>query len=266
MVATLLKPPQDELVLRASDALSFVDSATGEAVTAGLVCSLVQRRDGRLLGRSRSTPSGVHHWPELPDRWRQPAPTPPVLADVLVRDELERFQPLSLPWPLPIALTGQIIGNTVVGAARLLRVSLLSAPGRRAPPGLVSLYGQLSWQADDAPVAWARVSYVEGAGRVRDGASDAQGRLALHLPRPRPDKAGSPPEPAAQLRVFANRALAAASVPDVLTFAVQPEVLALAGEAVDNAYAPPALITGEPLILATLGLPPARRELRLRPI
>ena len=137
MVATLLKPPLDELVLPASDALGFVDSATGEAVTAGLVCSLVLRRDGQLLGRSRNTPSGVHHWPDLSDRWRQP--TPPVLADVFVRDELERFLPLSLPWPLPIALTGQLIGNTVFGAARLLRVSLLSAPGRRAPPGMASI-------------------------------------------------------------------------------------------------------------------------------
>jgi len=264
MVATLLKPPRDDLVLPASDALAFVDSATGVPVTTGLACSLVLRRDGQLLGRSRSTPSGVHHWPDLSDRWRQP--TPPVLADVVVRDELERFLPLSLPWPPPVALAGQIIASTVFGAARLLRVSLLSAPGRPAPPGLASIYGQLSWQADDTPVAWACVRYIDGAGRVHDGASDAHGRLALHLPRPRPDKAGSPPEPAAQLRVFTSPALADVSVPDVLAFAGQPEVLALAGEAANDAYAPPAFIAGEPLILATTGLPPARRELRLKPI
>jgi hypothetical protein len=264
MMATLLKPPLDERVLPASDALAFVDGATGEVVTTGLICSLVLRRDRQLLGRSHSTPSGVHHWPDLSDRWRQP--TPPVRADVFVRDELERFQPLSLPWPLPVAVTGQIIASTVFGAARLLRVSLLSAPGRQAPPGLVSIYGQLSWQADDAPVAWARVSYVDGAGRVRDGASDAQGRLALHLPRPRPDKAGSPPEPAAQLHVYADPDLADDGVPDVLAFAEQPEVLALSSEAMDDAYVPPAFIAGEPLILFTLGLPPARRELRLKPL
>jgi len=267
MVATLLKPPLDELVLSASDALAFVDSATGEAVTTGLVCSLVLRRDGSVLGRSRGTPSGVHHWPELSDRWRQP--TPPVLADVFVRDALERFQPLSLPWPLPTAITGQIIASTVFGAARLLRVSLLSAPGRPAPPGLASVYGLLTWQLSGAAVAWARVSFVDGAGRAYDGASDAQGRLALHLPRSRPDKAGSPPEPAAQLHVFASPALAGASVPDVpdvLAFAAQPEVLALANAtANDDAYLP-VLVPGEPLVLASIGPPPTPRELRLKPL
>ncbi|MFN3303882.1 MAG: hypothetical protein ACK44A_09200, partial [Roseateles sp.] len=85
-----------------------------------------------------------------------------------------------------------------------------------------------------------------------------------------PDRPGSPPGPAAQLRVFADPALAAAAqalgAPDVLAFAAQPEVRALADAAADDAYLPPAFVTGEPLVLATLGLPPARRELRLAPI
>ena len=263
MAFALLQPPLDELSLQAGDALAFVDGATGEAITSGLRCSLVLRRDGKLLGRSRATPSGVHHWPDLADRWRQPSP---VLADVFVSDELERFLPLSLPWPLPAAPAGQIVAVTAHGAARLLRVNLLSAPGRPAPQGLASLYGQLTWQVDDAPVAWARVSYLDGAGHAHDGASDAQGRLALHLPRPRPDKAGSPAEPAPQLRVFANTALAGSRVPDVLAFAAQPEVRALASETTAGTYVPPKFTSGEPLVLATQDLPPLRRELRLEPI
>jgi hypothetical protein len=270
MAIALLKPPLDVLLLPAGDALAFVDSATGEAVTAGLRCSLVLRRGGKLLGRAMTTPTGVHHWPELSERWRDPDPAAPVFADVVVRDERERFQPLSLPWPLPAAPVGQVIGGTVLGGARLLRVSLLSAPARRPPPGMASVHGQLLWQADGAPVAWARVSYFDGDGRVHDGASDAEGRLSLHLPSPRPNRPGSPPAPAAQLRVFADPALAAASLglgaPDVLAFAAQPEVRALADVAASGAYAPPAFIPGEPLILATLGLPPAHRELRLAPI
>lgn len=266
----LLKPPLDDLLLPAGDGLAFIDGASGEAVMAGLRCSLVLRHGGKLLGRSRMTVSGVHHWPELSQRWRQADPAAPVFADVLVRDELARFQPLSLPWPLPVVPVGQIIGGTVLGGARLLRVSLLSAPARRAPPGMASVYGLLTWQASGEAAAWARVSYFDGDGRVHDGGSDAEGRLSLHLPLPRPNRPGSPPAPAAQLRVFADPALATASLglgaPDVLAFAAQPEVRALADAALSDAYAPPAFVTGEPLILATLGLPPAHRELRLAPI
>ncbi len=270
MVIALQRPPLDELLLPAGDALAFVDAATGEAVTAGLRCSLVLRRGGRLLGRSALTPSGVHHWPDLSERWRDPAPAAPVFADVVVRDEQERFQPLSLPWPLPAAPAGQIIGGTVLGGARLLRVSLLSAPARRAPPGMASLYGLLAWQVDGVAAAWARVSFIDGDGRMREGATDAEGRLSLHLPLPRPDRPGSPPGPTAQLKVFAARSLGPASVglgaPDVLAFAAQPEVLALANAGASSAYLPPALVPGEPLVLATLGLPPAQRELRLAPL
>ena len=270
MALTLLDPLLDEVLLPAGDALSFVDSASGEAVTAGLRCSLVLRRGGKLLGRSVATPTGVHHWPELSERWRDPAPAAPVFADVVVRDEQERFQPLSLPWPLPAAPVGQIIGGAVFGSSRLLRVSLLSAPARRPPPGMASIYGLLVWQAGGDAAAWARVSFTDGDGRVREGASDAEGRLSLHLPMPRPNRPGSPPGPAAVLQVFADPALAAASLglgaPDVLAFAAQPVVRALSNVGGGTAYAPAVFVPGEPLILATLGLPPAHRELRLEPI
>lgn len=86
MPTALLEAPQDLLSLPAGDALGFVDAATGEAVANGLSCSLVLRRGGRLLGRAQATPSGLHHWPELAERWRDPAPAAPVFADVLVRD------------------------------------------------------------------------------------------------------------------------------------------------------------------------------------
>ena len=267
MAATLLRPPLDELLLPAGDALAFVDSATGMPVQSGLRCSLVLRRGGKLLGRAVASPSGAHHWPELAERWRDPAA--PVFADVIVRDEQGRFLPLSLPWPLPTTPAGQLIGGAVFGGSRLLRVSLLSAPARRALPGLASVYGLLMWQADGSPAAWARVRLTDGDGRVHEGASDAEGRLSLHLPRPRPHRAGSPPSPAPELRVFADPALGAASLglgaPDVLAFASQPVVRALANASGSAPYVPPAFTIGEPLILASLGLPPAHRELRLAP-
>ncbi|MFN3304041.1 MAG: hypothetical protein ACK44A_09995, partial [Roseateles sp.] len=88
MALALLKPPLDEWQLPAGHALAFVDAASGEAVTRGLHCSLVLRRTGQPLGQARATPSGILHFPELPERWRDPLP--PALADVVVRDELAR--------------------------------------------------------------------------------------------------------------------------------------------------------------------------------
>lgn len=264
MVATLLRPPQDSLVLPAGPALAFIDGATGQPVENGLRLSLLLRRGGRLLGRAAVSAAGAWHWPDLDDRWRNAAPGDPVLADVVVRDTQDRFLPLTLPWPLPAVPTGQIVSVTVIGGARLLQVSLLSAPGRRVPPGMVSLFGHLVGQASGQPIAWARIRFTDTDSRVHEGSTDAEGRLALHLAAPRPQRPGAP---APQLAVFADAALGTASIglgaPDVLAFAGQPAAVALADAGAATPYAPPVFNPGEPLILATLGLPPTQRELRL---
>lgn len=260
-VMTRREPTLQRTRLPVGEALVFVDLASGDLVTTGLRCCLVQRGGGRLLGRSVVTPSGLHVWPDLPQRWRQPQEGP--CADVLVRDELQRFQPLSLPWPLPARPVGQILGDRVVGGMRLMRVGLFTSPTRRPPPGVCSVYGLLTWQVDGEPAAWARVRLIDGEGRAHQGASDAEGRLALLLRPPCPGRG------AAALQVFADRALGAASIglgaPDVLAFADQPAAAALAEVGGPAAYVPGPLAAGEPLILASRGLPPAHRELRLVP-
>lgn len=262
VTTTRREPTLERLRLPVGEALVFVDLASGDLITTGLRCSLVQRGGGRLLGRSVVTPSGLHVWPDLPERWRQPQEA--FSADVLVRDELQRFQPLSLPWPLPARPVGQILSDRVLGGMRMMRVGLLSAPTRRPPPGVCSVYGLLTWQGDGEPAAWARVSLVDAEGRVHEGASDGEGRLALHLPPPRAGSIG-----AAALQVFADPGFGAASMglgaPDVLAFADQPAVVALADVEGRAAFVPGAVAAHEPLILASHGLPPAHRELRLVP-
>lgn len=259
-VTTRREPILEHPPLSVGEALVFVDLVSGDLITGGLRCSLVQRGGGRLLGRSVVTPSGLHVWPDLPERWRQPETSSG--ADVLVRDEQQRFLPLNLPWPLPTRPVGQILSDRVVGGLRLMRVGLLSAPTRRPPSGVCSLYGLLSWQDDGAPAAWARVCLTDAQGRVHEGASDAEGRLALHLPPARPGSVG-----AASLQVFADPALGTASIglgaPDVLAFADQPAVVALADVAGQAAWVPGVMAVHEPLVLASQGLPPAHRELRL---
>ncbi|MFT7774374.1 hypothetical protein [Roseateles sp.] len=259
LVMTRHESLREPLPLPAGDSLAFVDAASGKPVVTGLRCSLVLRHGGRLLGRSSVTPAGLHLWPNLPERWREPQVQ--AFADVVVRDEQQRFQPLSLPWPLSARPVGQIIGGTVLGSSRLVRVGLFGAPARRAPPGATSVYGLLVWEADGAPAAWARVRLIDREGRAHEGASDAEGRLGLHLPR----SCG----PVAELRVHADPAMGAASLglgaPDVLAFARQPAARALAHARGNAMYVPATAITGEPLILATQGLPPAYCELRLVP-
>lgn len=261
-VTTRREPTLDRPRLPVGEALVFVDLASGDLITTGLRCSLVQRCGGRLLGRSVVTPSGLHVWPDLTERWRWPPEG--ICADVLVRDELQRFQPLSLPWPLPARPVGQILSDRVLGGMRLMRVGLLSAPTRRPPPGVRSVYGLLTWQGDAEPVAWARVCLTDDEGRMHEGASDAEGRLALHLPRSCPGKAA-----AVALQVFADPALGAASMglgaPDVLAFADQPAAVALADVDGQAAFVPGLVAAHEPLILSSNGLPPAHRELRLVP-
>lgn len=261
-VITRREPTLQRPRLPVGEVLVFVDLASGDLITTGLRCSLVRRGGGRLLGRSVVTPSGLHVWPDLPERWRQPQEV--ACADVLVRDELQRFHPLSLPWPLPARPVGQILSDRVLGGMRLMRVGLLSAPTRRPPPGVCSVYGLLTWHADGQPAAWARLRLIDGEGRVHEGASDAEGRLALHLPPPRAGSVGK-----AALQVFADPSFGSACIglgaPDVLAFADQPGAVALADVGAKAAYVPGPLVAGEPLILATQGLPPAHRELRLAP-
>jgi hypothetical protein len=244
-----LPPSLDELVLPAGDALSFVDSVTGQPVIDGLRCTLVLRRGLRVLGQAVRTAGGVHHWPELPERWREPAPAAPAFADVVVVDEQERFLPLTLPWPLPAAPVGQVIGGSVFNGVRLLRVSLLSAPA-----------------------GWARVSLTDVDGRVHEGSCDAEGRLSLHLPAPRPLRAAPAPV-APELHVYFDPALAAAArrfgvqvIPDALAWAAQPEVRALARQGDPDPLPPPPLLAAEPAVLGTQGLVPRRSELHLVPV
>lgn len=256
----------DTLRLPAGSAIGLVDAATGCLIEGGLRCELLLRGSGRSLGVARSTQSGFHHWPELSPRWLSPA-TSPLLADVLVRDLLGRFLPLSLPWPLPMAPGGQVESISVLGDATLLRVQLHSAPQRPTPPGLAAVVGQLVWQPTGQPAAWARVLLTDAQGRVRPGSCDGEGRLALHLPLPRPPRTAEPIGPS--LSVFFDPALATSArrlgAPDVLALAAQPAALALARFGETDPHGPVALSATEPAVLRTLDLIPARSELRLLP-
>ena len=275
-----LAAPLDALILPAGAGLRFVDACSLLPIVDGLRCRLLRRRDGRLIGVAATTPSGVHHWPDLAAPWRQsssavPASPPAAsLADVLVEDLLERFLPLRLPWP----------ATPAAGESALTRITLCSAPQRAAPAGCATIHALLA-DADGTPAAWARVIVSDSQARSTVGMSDAGGRLTLHLPFPRPERwlAGSPPPspplsppaPAAisasvSLRVFHAAALGidalASGAPCLPEWQSQPEVRALARVGASESFGPLRLFPDRPCVPVSEGLAAHRSELRLTPL
>ncbi len=284
--------PLDTLILPAHGGLRFVDACSRMPVLNGLRCSLRRRRDGRLIGIAASTPSGVHHWPALAAHWLDAMASPPAssasaasaasgIAEVLVEDTLDRYLSIRLPWP-PTADAGQTALTTTV---------LCAAPQRNAPAGTATLHALLA-DAAGAPAAWARVLVTDAQSRSTPGMSDADGRLTLHLPFPRPDRRpnGSPPNsppnspptsppaemPAAatrvataSLRVFHAAALAidaaAHAAPWLPDWQAQPEVRAVARIGTTESFGPLCLVPERPCVPVTEGLAANRSELRLTP-
>lgn len=265
----------DRVRLSAGAALQFIDAASGEPVREGLRCELRALADGARIAISARTASGVHHWPGLAARWlARPSPVQPARAELLVSDTHARFLPLRLDWPPP-AGPGDAPGS----------VLLCSAPGRTAPAGAATLHALL---ADGAgrPAAWARVVLATADGRSVPGMSDAQGRLTLHLPFPRPERragAGSPPAsppgsppsappwPVATVTLAFHHAHGVAheastsGAPRLALWTAQPECRALAH--VDGtSLGPQRVAAAEPLVLRTEGDPSRSSDLRLVPL
>ena len=270
----------ESLVRPVGIGLRFLDAWSGAIIGDGLSCTLRHRRDGRLLGVARCTLSGIHHWPDLAQFWLENpvSPTQPARAEVIVEDRLARYLPVRLPWPPAADRPGEPIAS----------MTLASAPGRPAPPGAATVFARLA-DGSGSPTGWARVLACDAQGRTTIGMSDAAGRLALHLPFPRPDRRqpasppDSPPLPPGvsatiTLRVFhdpavASDALAAAQrhglndgLPSLPDWSAQPEVRVLARAGSSDALGPLRLEPDRPAVPITEALPSNRSELRLTPL
>jgi len=261
----------ENVFLSAGSGLRFIDPYSAQPIVDGLRCTLLRRRDRRVIGVGIASPSGVHHWPAIAPPWSDLATSPPQppedsLAEVLVEDRFERFLPVRLPWPPTPDAPGSALNTTL----------LASAPTRSAPSGAATVHALLATEAGQA-VAWARVVATDAQARSTTGMSDADGRLTLHLPFPRPERKTpqSPPEPVVSvcttitLRVFHDPAVGsealAGSAPWLAAWHVQPEVRALARLGTADPFGSLRLEPGRPGVPITEGLPPNRSELRLAP-
>lgn len=263
----------ERVSLPAGTALVFIDGASGLPVRDGLISELRSLADDKVLACAVISPSGTHHWPGLSPRIAQalpPSPTQPRRLEWRVRDAFERFMPLRIGWPL---------ADAPADPPAPRRVSLCSAPGRVAPDGSASIQACLVDGAQK-PAAWARVVATGGSGAPTVGMSDAQGRLVVHLPFPRPERrnghgnGAAPAWPAAlvTLRFEYDPAVAAEAdarrvpAPRLDLWLAQPEVRAQASLGTGDALAPVFVECGTPTVLRTAGLPPLRSELRLVPL
>jgi len=129
------------------------------------------------------------------------AANPPQASFVLeVSDVDGRFLPWSLPVKLPqrsvlgLGLTSPPASPiTVQTGGETASLPLYSAASRPAPEGLGVLRAEL-WDADlDEPAAWALIEAQAGEQRRVTGLADADGRVMLPLPYPKPpSELGSP--------------------------------------------------------------------------
>lgn len=252
MAARLL----ETVVLAAGLGLRCRDAWSGQLVQEGLRCTLRRKRDGLVLAKTATTPTGVHHWPGVRAPWH--AAPPPAQAEILIEDGFDRFLPLRLDWPPPPDTPGGALAST----------TLLSAPQRAAPTGSAAVVGLLIG-IDGNPAAWARLLVNDTAGM-----SDAAGRFTVHVPFPLPEKpAPDDPPPATPfalvtLRVFHEPAVgnAAGAAPLFHLWRAQAEVGVLANIAGPDLLGPLRVEPGRPVAPHTEGLPSNRSELRLAPL
>lgn len=267
----------DTVICVAGPGLQCVDAFDGRVVH-GVACALIERKSGKVLARSVSSPSGVAHWPDVPPRVRGASEPSKLGLEVLVEEASGALLPLRLQWPLPT--------TAVDRGAALCRVVLHSAPQRSVPPGATSVRATLL--AGEARAAWARVVTLDSAGRQSVGMSDARGGLTLHLPVPRPNRENPAPgedeTETPRLRYFVDWTLAhsttvaaeaeqAASVmpggvqaPLLSAWSGQPEVFAQRQNGSNQKITRLEFPDAEPIVVKTVGLGPERSELKLLPV
>lgn len=266
----------ETIVCAGGPGLQCVDAFDGRVVH-GVACTLLERKSGNVLARSVSSPSGVAHWPDMPQRVRTAAEPSKLGLEVLVEEASGALLPLRVKWPLPT--------NATERGTALCRLPLHSAPKRATPSSATSVYATLL--AGDAPAAWARVVVSDAAGRQTAGMSDARGVLALHLPVPRPRRENSGGEDESdtpRLRYVVEWTLAHSTVvaveaeqaagvmpgrlraPLLSAWSLQPEVFAQRQSGSSVRITTLEFPDAAPIVVKTAGLGPQRSELKLLPV
>jgi hypothetical protein len=155
--------------------------------------------------RAVRSPSGVYAFHRLPGQARAEKPRdddarpevdgPAGEFAVAVDDRSGAWLPAAFSVSLPLGYRGEFLsvgsGSPPAGPGRAY---LFPAPSRPVPPGVAAIRADLADAATGEPAAWAVLSATV-AGVTRTAIADEQGRVAVLLPYPTPDRLrqGSPP-------------------------------------------------------------------------
>lgn len=143
----------------------------------------------RLAGQARAEkPAGDHARPELDGPAGEYA--------VAVDDRAGRYLAAAFTVTLPLGYRGEFLsggaGSAPGGGGRAY---LFPCPSRPAPPGVAVIRAELADQATGAPAAWAVLEATIGD-ETRTAVADEQGRAAVMIPYPTPERLRQPSPPA----------------------------------------------------------------------
>jgi hypothetical protein len=274
-----LAPGFDTVVRTALLGVTFRDAATLRSVADGLRAEVVdtwqpQRRVA--LAANRSGVFVLHRFPGLPgfgDTAAPPAPTSPAEPEryrLEVHDTAGRYLPAATPVTLPHEGLFGLPGSYDSPADTTPYVPLFSAATRSVPPPLAELRAELRRASDPGtPVPWALLELWLGPLRLAQGLADAEGRVLLPFPLPRPREPGLRDSPGTlderwswdvTLLAFWSPTVPASppddeppTLPDLDTLLTQPPAALLQQPSPPLPLAPLRLHAGVPLLARSAG-------------
>jgi hypothetical protein len=185
--------------------IRFWDAALDVPVADTLAVSAWLRGSAQGPVRAVRSPGGVYSFHQLPGQTRAEKPAaddehpeldgPGGEYAIAVDDRTGKYLAAAFGVTLPLGYRGEFlsvgVGSTPAGPGKAY---LFPAPSRPVPPGVAAIRADLVEMATGAPAAWAVLSATV-AGVTRTAIADEQGRAAVLIPYPTPDRLrqGSPP-------------------------------------------------------------------------
>ena len=264
--------------------VTFMDAATGHAVTDPLVVTIVSLADERVRVAAVPGPSRVYVLNAFPGLPRDGAayPQPDASAGarpasrrvrIEVRDPTGRYLPLDVFGDVPtyglFSPACADLSPPVSPPASADSIPLYPGPGQATSGARAVIRADLRDAGTGGPVAWALASVSYRGTRVGRGVSDASGRLTLVFPFPELATPHILPSPApatpstyrdmatwqVSLELASSRAVSQTAVPDLCALHGQAAARALASRSPEVTLTDVSISLGSEAVLRSSGEP-----------